>query len=70
MIPVREELDIVKSYMTIINIRYENEISIRYQVDEKLMDTLMLKLILQPLVENAVHHGLRQKEGKGELQIL
>lgn len=44
MIPVREELDIVKSYMTIINIRYENEISIRYQVDEKLMDTLMLKL--------------------------
>lgn len=69
MIPVREELDIVKSYMTIINIRYENEISIRYQVDEKLMDTLMLKLILQPLVENAVHHGLRQKEGKGELQI-
>lgn len=29
----------------------------------------MLKLILQPLVENAVHHGLRQKEGKGELQI-
>ena len=35
MIPVREELDIVKSYMTIINIRYENEISIRYQVDEK-----------------------------------
>ena len=52
--------------MTIINIRYDNEISIEYEVDESLLDILMLKLILQPLVENAVHHGMRQKEGKGE----
>lgn len=69
VIPVREELDIIKSYMTIINIRYDNEISIEYEVDESLLDILMLKLILQPLVENAVHHGMRQKEGKGELRI-
>ena len=69
MITVREELDIIKSYMTIINIRYNNEISIEYKVDENLLDILMLKLILQPLVENAVHHGMRQKEGKGELCI-
>ena len=63
VITVREELDIIKSYMTIINIRYNNEISIEYKVDENLLDILMLKLILQPLVENAVHHGMRQKEG-------
>ena len=69
VITVREELDIIKSYMTIINIRYNNEISIEYKVDENLLDILMLKLILQPLVENAVHHGMRQKEGKGELSI-
>ena len=69
VITVREELDIIKSYMTIINIRYNNEISIEYKVDENLLDILMLKLILQPLVENAVHHRMRQKEGKGELCI-
>lgn len=69
VITVREELDIIKSYMTIINIRYNNEISIEYKVDENLLDILMLKLILQPLVENAVHHGMRQNEGKGELCI-
>lgn len=69
VITVREELDIIKSYMTIINIRYNNEISIEYKVDENLLDILMLKLILQPLVENAVHHGMHQKEGKGELCI-
>lgn len=69
VITVREELDIIKSYMTIINIRYNNEISIEYKVDENLLDILMLKLILQPLVENAVHHGMRQKEDKGKLCI-
>ncbi|MFQ9043843.1 MAG: sensor histidine kinase [Roseburia faecis] len=69
VITVREELDIIKSYMTIINIRYNNEISIEYKVDENLLDILMLKLILQPLVENAVHHGMCQKEGKGKLCI-
>mgnify|MGYP001220075962 CR=1 FL=1 len=69
VITVREELDIIKSYMTNINIRYNNEISIEYKVDENLLDILMLKLILQPLVENAVHHGMRQKEGKGKLCI-
>lgn len=69
VITVREELDIIKSYMTIINIRYNNEISIEYKVDENLLDILMLKLILQPLVENAVHHGMHQKEGKGKLCI-
>ena len=69
VITVREELDIIKSYMTIINIRYDYDISIVYEVDESLLDILMLKLILQPLVENAVHHGMRQKEGKGELRI-
>lgn len=69
VITVREELDIIKSYMTIINIQYNNEISIEYKVDENLLDILMLKLILQPLVENAVHHGMRQKEGKGKLCI-
>lgn len=69
VITVREELDIIKSYMTIINIRYNNEIIIEYKVDENLLDILMLKLILQPLVENAVHHGMRQKEGKGKLCI-
>lgn len=46
VITVREELDIIKSYMTIINIRYNNEISIEYKVDENLLDILMLKLCI------------------------
>ncbi len=67
MITVREELDIIKSLHDDHQYPVYNEISIEYKVDENLLDILMLKLILQPLVENAVHHGMRQKEGKGEL---
>ena len=69
MLSLREELDIIKNYMTIINIRYDDKISIAYEVAEDLLDVLILKLILQPLVENAVHHGMRQKDGPGELRI-
>ncbi|WP_373215541.1 sensor histidine kinase [Ruminococcus sp. 5_1_39BFAA] len=69
MLSLREELDIIKNYMTIINIRYDDKISITYEVAEDLLDVLILKLILQPLVENAVHHGMRQKDGPGELRI-
>lgn len=69
MISLGEELDIIKNYMTIINIRYDDKINITYEADESLLDVLILKLILQPLVENAVHHGMRQKEGPGNLRI-
>lgn len=69
MLYVSEELDIIKNYMTIINIRYDDNIDIVYKVDERLKDALILKLILQPLVENAIHHGMRQKEGNGKLCI-
>lgn len=69
MLSVREELDIIKNYMTIINIRYDDKISIVYDVNETLLDVLILKLTMQPLVENAVHHGMRQKEGPGVLKI-
>lgn len=69
MLSVREELDIIKNYMTIINIRYEGKIFMTYNVEDELMDVLILKLILQPLVENAVHHGMRQKECEGNLKI-
>ncbi len=69
MLFVWEELDIIKSYITIINIRYDGDIRVTYDVDEKVQEVLILKLILQPLVENAIHHGMRQKECAGELRI-
>jgi two-component system sensor histidine kinase YesM len=68
-VTLREELDIIKEYMNIINIRFPDKIDIRYNVEEKLLDKPFYKMILQPLVENAVKHGLEKKAGKGILEI-
>ncbi len=68
-VTIREELDIINEYMNIINIRFPDKIDIRYNVEEKLLNRTFYKMILQPLVENAVKHGLEKKAGKGTLEI-
>jgi two-component system sensor histidine kinase YesM len=68
-IKVKDEINCIQSYMTILNIRYDNEIKLEIDVEEELMDCEILKLLLQPLVENAVHHGIKPKDGKGTVSI-
>lgn len=69
MITVKEELDCIKNYLSILDIRYDGKYEVDYDIDSEIMDYKILKLLLQPIVENAVHHGLRNKEGKGLLSI-
>lgn len=69
MVTVKEELEMIKSYLTILNIRYSNQIQPEYDVDEDILGEEILKLVLQPLVENAVHHGICLKQGAGRLII-
>ncbi|MEH7494377.1 sensor histidine kinase [Neobacillus niacini] len=66
---VRNEIDQVKSYLDIQNIRYDNRIQYQIHVDEDLYDKRMIKLLLQPLVENSVYHGLEMKPGIWEIII-
>ena len=68
-IPISEELSHIQHYMTIQNIRYQDKFKYIQQVDESLMDKHMLKLLLQPLVENAVYHGLELKVGPGTIWL-
>jgi two-component system sensor histidine kinase YesM len=68
-IKVKDEINCIQSYMTILNIRYDNEIKLEIDVEEEVMDCEILKLLLQPLVENAVHHGIKPKDGKGTVSI-
>lgn len=68
-IKVKDEINCIQSYMTILNIRYDNEIKLEIDVEEDVMDCEILKLLLQPLVENAVHHGIKPKDGKGTVSI-
>lgn len=69
MIPLQEELQNVRNYLLIQKIRFGPKISYDIDVDTRLMKKPILKLCLQPLVENAVVHGLENKVEDGSILI-
>ncbi len=69
VITVKEEIDIVRNYLIIQSYRYDNVFKAVYDIDESVNSCRMIKLILQPLVENAIYHGLREPELTGTIII-
>lgn len=65
MIRLEEEIKNVNSYLTIQKMRYRSKLQFEIYLDEKAQDTILPKLILQPLVENAIYHGIKPKEAGG-----
>ena len=67
---VREELDVLDSYIYLMKIRYSDGFEVEYQIDRGCLDYKMPRLILQPIVENSIVHGLAEKEDDiGHLKI-
>ena len=70
-IKVKEELEIVQFYLYLQKSRYQAKLSYEVKLeDEKIGEDLVPRLLIEPLVENAVSHGLEPKRGKGNLQVL
>ncbi len=69
VITIGEELDVVKNYLTIQQLRYGSIFTASYDVDECVKKYKILKLILQPLVENALYHGIKLKGECGNIHI-
>lgn len=69
IITLRDELLHVENYLTIQNIRYKNKFNYRIEVDEEILDCASIKLIVQPLVENAIYHGMEFMDGDGEILV-
>lgn len=70
-IKVKEELEIVQFYLYLQKSRYQDKLSYEVKLeDEKIGEDLIPRLLIEPLVENAVSHGLELKRGKGNLQVL
>lgn len=69
LITVRNELEQLRSYLYIQKIRYNNSITEFFLVDPNILDQTIIKLILQPLVENAIIHGFVDLEEGGSLLI-
>ncbi len=71
IIPLKVEVEHVRNYMIIQNIRYDNIIISDIKIEEDCENVMIPKLTLQPLVENSIYHGIKIKEGKtGKLFLI
>lgn len=66
---VEKELEQIKNYVTVIKIRFEDRFEVYYDVDEECLNCRILKFTLQPLLENAISHGLAETDSGGMLRI-
>ena len=69
VITIREELIHLKSYINIQQIRYKDKFEVAFDVDESILDCKLIKLILQPLVENSLMHGIYNIEDTGVIDV-
>lgn len=69
LISVKEEIDIVASYLYIQKIRFEDTLDVIYDLDESVYKYRIIKNILQPIVENALSHGIADKRGHSTIII-
>ncbi len=69
VISLQDELEHVKCYLFIQQVRYEDKLDYDIDADEGCLQDRVNKLILQPLVENAIYHGIKQKRGAGHITV-
>lgn len=69
LVTIGDELQHLENYIAIQNFRHENKFEVIYNIPEELHGCKILKLTLQPLIENSIKHGLEMKLGKGKIKI-
>jgi two-component system, sensor histidine kinase YesM len=69
VVTIEQELDCIKNYFEIITIRYSGRFTLQLDVEEGLRQKKIIKMILQPLVENAIYHGLEKRNKPGFVHI-
>ena len=69
VIRIEEEVKHAQNYMNIQKIRYKNSFEVDFQIDEDIRDGCIVKLVLQPLLENAIYYGMEFMDGEGEIYV-
>lgn len=69
IVTIKEELQHVRSYLEIQQVRYQDILQYEIQVPEELEQYLIPKITIQPLVENALYHGIKNKRGMGQIKV-
>lgn len=68
-VPLRQELELLRRYLEIMEVRFQGRLQVTTDVQERAMDALVPNLVLQPVVENAVKHGVARIEGIGRIVL-
>lgn len=66
---IAQELTLVDHYLYIMNVRFSGEIHYECDIDEQVLSFQVPSMILQPIIENAVNHGIRDMEGEGRIRL-
>ncbi len=69
IVTVKEDIHHVRSYLEIQQIRYQDILTYNIEVSEEIFDYLIPKITIQPVVENALYHGIKNKRGGGNISI-
>ena len=69
IITIREEIEHAQNYLYIQKLRYKNRFEVTFDIDPEIYDCCTIKLIVQPLIENAIYHGVEFMDGDGEITI-
>lgn len=69
LVPLRVEIENIRSYLTIQQMRYQEKLRFSIDVPEELNNYQLPKLLLQPLVENAIYHGVKPRSGGGQIDV-
>lgn len=69
IISIRDELQHAQSYMNIQKIRYKNKFEVVFDIDPEILDHCVVKLVLQPILENAINYGIREMDGCGIINV-
>ena len=69
IVTIREEVELIDNYIYILNVRFSGDIKYEKKLDESVLDTPMPSMILQPIVENCVNHGIREMLGEGCIRL-
>ena len=69
IIKVEDEIKHAQNYMNIQKIRYKNVFEVDFQIDPEIMQCCTVKLILQPLLENAIYYGMEYMDGEGIITV-
>lgn len=69
VVPIANEVEYARGYLTIQKMRYKDKLEFQIEVDPSILHIPLIKLVLQPIIENAIYHGLKYKESKGLLIV-